>query len=153
MPAVSTARIVAQYLTLLIGAIIFVIALYWAIETWFQIQPGNSAMGILVIYAAALGAGNLWFRREPQPASGRLWRVALICGLLTVALQGAIMGLMLWAGVQLGEIALPRDEMPILAGVLAGLLVLEVLMIRVGLWQGLRQSAKAARLRADKAAR
>ena len=24
-----------------------------------------------VIYAAALGAGNLWFRREPQPASGR----------------------------------------------------------------------------------
>ena len=92
MPAVSTARIVAQYLMLLIGAIIFVIALYWAIETWFQIQPGNSAMGILVIYAAALGAGNLWFRREPQPASGRLWRVALICGLLTVALQGAIMG-------------------------------------------------------------
>lgn len=153
MPAVSTARIVAQYMMLLIGAIALVMALYWALETWFQIQVGNSAMGIIVIYVAALGAGNLWFRREPQAASGRLWRVAVICGLLTIALQGAILGLMLWAGVQLGEVTLRREDTQILVGVLAGLLVLEVLMIRVGLWQGLRQSAKAARLRADKAAR
>lgn len=153
MAQVSTARIVAQYMMLLIATIAAVLAIYWALETWFQIEATNSAMGVIVIFVAAMGAGTFWQGREAEPGSGRKWRVAAICALLTIALQGAIMGLLLWAGVTLGEIPLRDDDLKILAGVMAGLAVLELLMIRAGLWQGIRQAQKAAKLRAEKAAR
>jgi hypothetical protein len=153
MPPVSTTRIVAQYFMMLIGTIVAVITLFWVLAAWFQIRPANSAMGIIVIYVAAAAAGSFWSGREAEPASGRRWRVATICALLTSALQGTFMGLLLWAGVALDRYRLDRNDLPLVAGVMAGFLVLEVLLIRLGLWQGIRQGVRAARLRAERAAR
>lgn len=153
MLSVSTGRLVAQYALYLIGGTLAAIALIWAIETYGKMELQSSAMGFLVIYAAASGLGSFWWKREADPASPRRWRVALFCGLLTVALQGALMALIVAGGVALGEFTLGPQDGKIFAGIMAGLAVLVVLLIRFALGMGLRQAARVARQRAERAAR
>ncbi len=149
MTPVSTPRLAAQYLLFLIGCLLLILALIWGLEAVMQAPFRNPAMGLAVIYAAASSTGAFWARREAEPASGRRWRVALACAGLTIGLQAGLVGLVVLAGISLGEFSLAGQDAAILIGVLASLLVLEWLVIRMAMGLAIRQ----VRMRAERAGR
>ncbi len=50
----------------------------------------NSAMGLFAVIGAAGVAAQVWFSREKTvPASGRVWQISVICGILSGILSSA----------------------------------------------------------------
>ena len=80
-----------------------------------------------------------------------------MCGLVNVAVQGALAALLLSTGIvqdMLGSPAgLQPGQMQILLPIMLGALLVQGLFIRLGLGMGFRQAVKQAKAKADRAAR
>lgn len=154
----SATGLVLRYLGFLAGGVILLNVIFWGLETYFNVKPGNAgALGIILMWAAASGIGRVWYNREQaRPASGRAWAVALYCALATYLVQAVLIGLIYGGLVMQGQrSALPamngRDQALIL-GFFAALAVLELLIIRLGIGMGAKEADKQAKRRAEKAA-
>jgi len=150
----SALKLVLLYATTLIVGAVVVNLLIWAADEFLDMRFENSAMGLVLVFVAAAALGQFWYAREgAQPASGRIWMIAMLCTLVTVGLQGVLMLLSyryaaLGSPSPLGEL---RDEdQMILIGVAAALVVVVLLLIRLGIWVGMRQGAKQESIRAQK---
>ncbi len=154
---ISTAGYVKLYVGILIGAGVLLVALYWALESFvgYDGSSGNS-MGLLLPAIAGMSAAGGWYNKhKTRPGSGQMWKLALICGLITALINVAIIAVLYQTGLlqeALGGQPLGRQEMQIFAAVLAGAAVLQVLMVRMGMWFGFRSAVKQAQKLAAKAA-
>lgn len=152
-------KIARQYLMILLVCIVGVFALIWIAESVFKLDAANNgAMGLLVVMFAAMPVAVTWYEREGgRPASGRIWKATLLCGLVNVAVQGALAALLLSTGIvqdMLGSPAgLQPGQMQILLPIMLGALLVQGLFIRLGLGMGFRQAVKQAKAKADRAAR
>ena len=137
-----------MYLAYLIGGLVFLVAVTWVAEVFFHFDLQSGAMGIILPMAAAMGVGGVWFQKEGgRPASGRAWRMAAVWTWITLALQAALVWLAWRSGALEPLIGPggPRDEdLRLFAIVFAGLAVLELLVMRLGLWAAFRGAAKRA---------
>lgn len=145
-PSASATPLILRYLLVLIAGSILVIAANIAMQAYFKAGLG-AAMGLLVIWAAATSTGRAWFTREQaRPPSGRLWSLALICALATFVFQSVLVALA-YLGATLHDGRAPmlwgnsRDGM-IIAGALVVVALLELLIIRLGLWLGAKEGQK-----------
>lgn len=133
---VSTAVLVGLYAAVFTG----MVALLAVITSFVEFE--NSAMGLVIAFAAAMSTAQFWVSREKlTPPGHRLWGVAVICGLVTAAIMAGIASL----GV-LGSEQLLREiggDVTILAAVLVGLAAVNVLVVRLGFWLGAKQATKA----------
>ncbi len=154
---ISTAGFVKLYVGILIGAGVLLVALYWALESLvgYDGSSGNG-MGLLLPAIAGMSAAGGWYsKHKTRPGSGQMWKLALICGLITALINVAIIAVLYQTGLlqeALGGQPLTRQEMQIFAAVLAGVAVLQVLMVRMGMWFGFRSAVKQAQKLAAKAA-
>ena len=154
---ISTAGFVKLYVGILIGAGVLLVALYWALESLvgYDGSSGNG-MGLLLPAIAGMSAAGGWYNKhKTRPGSGQMWKLALICGLITALINVAIIAVLYQTGLlqeALGGQPLGRQEMQIFAAVLAGAAVLQVLMVRMGMWFGFRSAVKQAQKLAAKAA-
>lgn len=134
------------YLAIFVGGLVALNVLYLLIQAFFCFSPSNgAAMGFLLMVASAGSVGQIWYRRERvRPGSGRAWRVALLCLLATILVQALMLGfLYVAAGMPDSPLRGVRpDEQPLLAGVVAFVLLVELLLIRLGLFMGGRQAQK-----------
>ena len=143
----STGRFVLQYLIYLIGGGVQVFAAYWAHERFagYQGSSGN-AMGLILPTVAGMSTAAGWYsKHKTRPGSGQLWKLALICGLITILINAAIIVVYYQTGLlqeALGGQPLSSEDLQIFAGVLAVIGVLLVLLIRMGMWFGFGTAAK-----------
>lgn len=152
----STLRVVLNYFGALILGIVVYFVIVWIAEEYFNLQPSSNAMGIILVVIASVTAGSgLYTREQARPTSGRLWRLAIICAVATVILQTGIIAL---AAANTGDelIGQIRNETPsTIAIFVAVVAVVDALLIRLGLWLGVRQGVKievAKALKAEKQA-
>lgn len=154
---ISTGGFVKLFVGILIGAGIMVVALYWALETFvgYDGSSGNG-MGLILPAVAGMAAAGGWYNKhKTRPGSGQMWKLALICGLITALINAAIIAVLYRTGLlqeALGGQPLTRQDMQIFAAVLAGVAVLQVLLVRVGIWYGFRSGVKQAQKLAAKEA-
>lgn len=153
----SAIKLTGIYLAYLIGGIVFLWLLLWAAEEFFQITPSSSAMGIVLPMVSSMAVGGMWYRKEGgRPSSGRVWRIAAVWTMVTVALQGLLV-LAAWNVGELDELfgrnGPTAEDAQIFAMVFAGLGVLELLVLRLGLWIGFRGTAKQLAREAEKRAK
>src|ERR1043166_9704012 len=87
-----------------------------------HLSPGALALGRLLVASAALGTLAL-VRREPLPARGDLWRIAL-CGLLWFALYSGVLNAA-EKQVDPGTAAMLVNVGPIFIAILAGVVLRE----------------------------
>ena len=154
---IPTAGFVKLYVGILIGAGVLVFALYWALETFFSYDGSSgNGMGLILPAIAGMSAAGGWYNKhKTRPGSGQMWKLALICGLITALINVAIIAVLYQTGLlqeALGGQPLGRQEMQIFAAVLAGAAALQVLMVRMGMWFGFRSAVKQAQKLAAKAA-
>ncbi|WP_374635311.1 ABZJ_00895 family protein [Paracoccus sp. (in: a-proteobacteria)] len=154
---IPTAGFVKLYVGILIGAGVLVFALYWALETFFSYDGSSgNGMGLILPAIAGMSAAGGWYNKhKTRPGSGQMWKLALICGLITALINLAILVVLYQTGLlqeALGGQPLTRQEMQIFAAVLAGVAVLQVLMVRMGMWFGFRSAVKQAQKLAQKLA-
>ena len=154
---IPTGSFVKLYVGIMIGAGLLVVALYWALETFFgDVAGGTNSMGLILPAIAGMSAAGGWYNKhKTRPGSGQMWKLALICGLITALINVAIIAVLYQTGLlqeALGGQPLTRQEMQIFAAVLAGVAVLQVLMVRMGMWFGFRSAVKQAQKLAAKAA-
>ncbi|MCX8998010.1 ABZJ_00895 family protein [Rhizobiaceae bacterium BDR2-2] len=155
--SISALKLVSIYLATLIGALILVAVLVVALDIFFQIEFRNTAMGFVVIFVAGSATGQFWYSREKErPASGRMWKIAFLCAVLTIALHL----LFLWGTYSLAAMngaglfpGLRDSDVPLFASILAGLSVLVFLGLRAAIGIGVRQSVKQEEIRARKASK
>lgn len=154
---IPTGRFVRMYVGILVGAGLLLFALYWALETFtsYDSSSGNS-MGLILPAIAGMSAASGWFQKhKTRPGSGQMWKLALICGLITALINTALILVLYQTGLlqeALGGQPLGRQELQIFAAILAGVAVLQVLMARVGIWFGFRSAVKQAQRLAAKEA-
>jgi hypothetical protein len=150
---VSAGLVTAVYTGVTVAGAVFIYAVIWALETFFNITFQNSAMGIILVFCAASAAGQFWYSREQQkPASGRVWKVSVLCAFVSVLLQGLIIGAIIalvGMDAAIGTISAADRQILMIAAVVIALL--EILVVRLGFWMGIKQAAKQAALRAAKA--
>jgi hypothetical protein len=110
----------------------------------FFIPFDNPAMGLLIVFAAGGAAATNWFSREKAvPTSGRAWKVALICGVVSGTLSAALAVLGLSGDAQLwGEFS--RAGVLTIALIFVAVVAVQVLFARLGFWLTFRQVAKKA---------
>ena len=150
----SAFQLVLFYVAALMGGAVVVNLLIWAADEFLDISFENSAMGFVLVFVAATILGQVWYSREKaRPASGRTWMIVLLCTLVMVGLQGV----MIWLSYQYAalESPLPLGELKgedrmILIGLAAALVVIVMLLIRLGVWVGMRQGVKQEAIRAPK---
>ena len=152
---ISTGALVLRYSGFLVIGMVLPNVAVLALESYFKFSPGNmGAMGIFLIWGAGTWVGQLWFLREQaRPASGRSWTVAVLCALVTYAVQAAFVLLAAGAALsEFGTLGLRRssDQMIVL-GVFAGAGVLELLVIRLAIDIGAKGAEKRAQRQAAKA--
>ncbi|GAB1364757.1 hypothetical protein MASR1M32_39930 [Rhodobacter sp.] len=153
----SGVKLTLQYLAFLIGGILFLWLLLWAAEEFLGVTPSSNAMGIVLPLVAAMAVAGLWYKKEgARPASGRAWGMALVWGVVTVALQ-LLLVYAAWKAGALAELIGsngPTDEdRQMFAIVFAVLGVVQVLVLRLGLWLGFRGTAKQLEREAAKRAK
>jgi hypothetical protein len=155
---IPTGRLALQFLLFLIGGMVLLIALYWVLETFagYDGSSGN-VMGIVLPPLVAMSMSSWWYQKEKaRPASGRLWKLSLICGLVAVGINAALVALLYQAGLLqdlLGGLPPDMRAMRFFAGIFAGYGVVQILLIRAGFWFGFRSAEKQAqRLAATKPA-
>ena len=133
---ISTLKLVGIYSGLYVG--LAVLALLVTLFLNFE----NSAMGLIIAFAAASGMAQIWVSRErAAPPFGRAWQVAALCAVVTTAIMAAVATLVLQAeGMVFQDLA---NEGALMIGVVAlGIFALNVLVIRLGLWMTGRSAAK-----------
>lgn len=144
---VSSLRLLFIYTATLAGLGVLLNLLIVALDEFFDITFGNSAMGFILVYVAANYVGQFSVSREGcRPPSGRAWKVAGLCTVATVALQS----FMIWASYELQHLAgepqfiptLRGEDISFLAAIFAGIAVLALLVIRLGIEMGARQAMK-----------
>ena len=154
---ISTAGYVKLYVGILIGAGVLVMALYWALETYagYESSSANS-MGLILPAIAGMSAAGGWYNKhKTRPGSGQMWKLALICGLITALINTALTVALYQTGILqevLGGQALSGQDLQIFAAVLAGVAVMQVLLVRAGMWYGFRSAVKQAQKMAAKEA-
>lgn len=153
---VSDLRLVLTYLAFLVGGIVLLNLVFLVVQTFFQFSMANSsAMGILLMIAAGGSVGQTWYKHEQvTPSGGRAWRVAFLCLLATLAIQALIVAALYLGATAWGQNPLSgmrSSDMPILAGVAGGIVILELLVIRAGMFMGGRDAKKKAERLAAKA--
>lgn len=134
----STLYLVGIYTVLLVG--FSVLAILVTVFLNFE----NSAMGVIVSMAAASGMAQAWVVREQAaPPSGRAWKMAALCALITtVLLSGAAAIGLESEGESLRDIA--SEGLLFMLALVVGILAMNVLVIRLGIWLGGRSNAKRA---------
>ena len=106
------------------------------------VEVGNSAMGVILTFVAGMSTAQIWVMRERAlPAGPRQWRLALACGLLATAVMVGIAALGFATDDQLMREIRAEDPKLFVAPCLATA-VLNILLIRLGLRFGARQSMK-----------
>lgn len=150
----SYPRLLAVYLGTFIGGIILFYAIIFVAEVYFNaVFPENSAMGLILICLSAMTTGNYWYSRErANPTSGRKWFLALLIVIVTAAIQ---FGLVYFIASAAGEFQqLSREfagkDRNLIIGVIAGLMLIEFLMIRASIWSGVRNGIKQEQRKAEK---
>lgn len=155
--AVPTGRLILQFTLFLIGAMVLVFAMLWGLEALAGIVIDGSSTGLVVPTVAAMATAMQWYNGEKtRPQSGRVWRFALTCAVVTVALQTALLVLLYLTGLleqALKGQPVGSQELLVFAVVLGVAAVLQFLMIRLGLGLGLRVAEKQARQLAERNAR
>lgn len=137
---------IAYLLMVYTGALVLLIALCFVMiyiaETYFNFAMTNSAMGIIVIVVASTMTGNAWFERvQIKPSSGRKWRLAALAAVVTVIIQVAMALLFLETDPQMMR-ELAGEDATMKALLVAGIWLFDLLIIRSGIWFGVRSSAK-----------
>jgi hypothetical protein len=143
---VSPLRLVLAYLAAFIGATVLFYVIIVVMAELFNIEFKNNAMGFIVAFVSANYVGQFWYSREKNaPTKGRVWKITFLCALITLALSALIF----WGVYQLigldgqGNLfSLSGGDATIIGGFVAGLVLLQVLVIRFGIGMGLKQAAK-----------
>lgn len=142
----STPLLLIFYIGVLIGGIVLFYILTYIAEAFLGLAfPENNSMGIIIVVVAAMTTGNYWYSREQaRPSSGRKWVVAFLMGIVTILLQaGIVMFFVNLAGEGdqlMREFA--GEDVTVIAAVLAGVGLLQVLLLRAALWFGIHSAAK-----------
>jgi hypothetical protein len=143
---VSTLRLVLAYLAAFVGATVLFYIIIVVMAELFNVEFQNSAMGFIVAFVSANYVGQFWYSREANlPVKGRIWKITLLCALITLALSGLIFwGVYHLIGLdsQASLFSLSGDDATIIGGFVVGLVLLQVLVIRFGIGMGLKQAAK-----------
>lgn len=154
---VPKGRLVLQYTLFLLGAMVLVFVMTWALEAFAGIVLDSSSSGLVVPMVAAMATGMQWYNGEKRrPLSGRVWKLALTFTIVTLAVQVGLLVLLYLTGLlqeAFGGQPLGMQELAVFAVVLAVAAVVQFLMIRLGLGLGLRLAEKQARQLAEKAVR
>lgn len=133
---VSTLRIVGVF------AVVLVILTALLNIIIMLIPFDNPAMGLIMVFAAGGSAASTWVASEKAiPASGRAWKVAVICGLLAAVLSAGLATAGLSGDEHLWR-EFTRSGLPTLAALFCGIAVVEVLFVRLGFWLTFRQAAR-----------
>jgi len=146
---VSNLTLALYYLAIFVGGVVALNVLYLLIQAFFHFSPSNgAAMAFLLMVASAGSVGQIWYRREhARPHGARAWRVALLCLMATILVQALLVGVFyVAAGMPDNPLRGVRpNEQLLLAGVGAFVLLLELALIRLGLFMGGRQAQKKDR--------
>ncbi len=152
----SSLLLVAAYLGFLIGGLVLFYVIIYAMEEFAGTPfPANNSMGLILIYLAAMMTGQMWYNRElAAPSSGRKWGLAFLMTVVTVAIQAGMIVLLKEAMDELGYITreLGGSDQMLIIGAFATVIVLEFLLLRAGIWWGVRGAIKQEERKAAKAA-
>ncbi len=145
----SLAYQLAIFIAFVIGCLILLLGVTYVLETYFQISLENSSMGIIILMVAAMSTGTAWRQREgATPSSGRKWTFALCAAALVLAAQITMFYAVLNANIAIMR-ELAGESTAIKAIFAGGIFFFDLLIIRIGVWLGVRSAAKqAARLAA-----
>ena len=132
----STLQLVGIYTGLYVGLAVLALLVTMFLE--FE----NSAMGLIIAFAAASGMTQIWVSRErAAPASGRAWQVAVLCAAATTAIMSSVATLALQAeDMVLQDLA--NEGALMIGGVILGIFALNLCIIRLALWMTGRSAAK-----------
>lgn len=138
---VSALRLVVHYALALAVCVAVYVLLVQVSAHFFDIAFPGAAMGLILMLVAASSAGGGWVSREKvRPAGGRVWKIAVLCAVLTVAMQGAV------AVASAETMAVLRENLrgdtAILVIVVAAIWLVDLLVIRLGFGMGIRQGAR-----------
>jgi hypothetical protein len=136
---VSTLTLVGTFVGLFCGLAALVLLVVYFVNF------DSPSMGVVVTFVAAMATAQIWVNKEKTaPESKRAWRLALICGVLASAISAALLALSLLVDpALLSELQADTDASAILAVLAVAVILLNVLIIRFGLWFGARQALKA----------
>ncbi|MFK4825493.1 ABZJ_00895 family protein [Paenochrobactrum sp. BZR 588] len=140
--------------TFLVGVYAAIFALmaivYLAINYFFQLEMAT--IGFVITAAAAMTMARNWVMREQTaPASARIWKISVLCVIVTIIFFAAIGGL----GVATNQHLMREIEYNgpmLIAGVAGILFLISLFIIRISLWIGIKQAIKqvnAAKLKAQ----
>lgn len=147
----SLLRVTAIFTAFLIGMIVLLIALVYIATEYFDLPFENSAMGVIIVMVAGMSTGTAWFNRERQaPSSARKWAAALAATVVTLIMQGTMIGLATLAEPQMLR-EIQNEKASVFAIVFAAVAVFDLLTIRIGLWMGIRSAVKLAEKQAASA--
>lgn len=154
---VPNRRLILQYALFLVGAMVLVFAMVWALEAYAGVTVDGGSSGLVVPMVAAMATAMQWYNGEKQrPARSRIWALTLRCALVTLGLQIGLLLLFYVTGLlddALHDQSPGASEVAIFAAVLALAALVQVLMIRLGLGLGIKIAEKQARQLAERAAR
>lgn len=145
----SAGWLVMSYVGMFFAGYILLNLVIWLLDSMLSGTGfDNPAIGILLVLFVASTLGQYWLSAEKaRPSSGRAWLIAVLCGIVTLAMQAFT----LWFALQGGDIPgaptlneFANEELTTLVMLGAGLFVFSMLVIRLGLWWGFRQAEKAA---------
>ncbi|QFQ86674.1 hypothetical protein F8A10_04030 [Paracoccus kondratievae] len=103
-------------------------------------------MGIILMVVSAVITGTFWYNREKaDPSSARKWKLALLLTIATVAIQLGIVALLVSALEQVQQLTREFNggDRPIIIGAVVGIILLEFLLLRAGIWWGVRNGIKS----------
>jgi lysylphosphatidylglycerol synthetase-like protein (DUF2156 family) len=144
MTASETHHASSRFLVGIYTVIYIMMAAAYLLINYF-IKIDNAAIAIIIAAAAAMTMARNWVLREQATPSGkRIWMISLACALVTTVLLGFITILGVAANEQLLREAQHEGPM-LIVGVAAVLLVINLIVIRLGLWTGIWQAAKLVR--------
>lgn len=154
---VPNRRLILQYALFLVGAMVLVFAMVWALEAYAGVTVDGGSSGLVVPMVAAMATAMQWYNGEKQrPARSRIWALTLRFALVTLGLQIGLLLLFYVTGLlddALHDQSPGASEVAIFAAVLALAALVQVLMIRLGLGLGIKIAEKQARQLAERAAR
>lgn len=146
---ISNVALVGYYAVFLLGGVVLLNVLVLALEAYLPSrQGGTTALGLFLIWGAASWVGKIWFVRDKaRPASGRAWAVAMLCALVTSAVQALFVWVLTAAAPGgFAQMGFGRSsDKAILAAVFAGIFLLGLLIIRAAIAWGAKSEEKRAR--------
>lgn len=154
---VPKGRLILQFTLFLIGAMVLIFAMIWGLEAFAGVTIDGNSSGLVVPMVAAMAMAMQWYNGEKRrPLTGRIWKLALTCAVVTLVLQVGLLVLFYLTGLldpALKGRPVGAQELLIFAIVLGVIAVVQFLMIRLGMGLGFRIAEKQARQLAERAAR